>query len=254
MNYRISPKQSPQYENFIASCPDCDYENVYNRISDLGTLEFIDYKLVNCYHCNELFVINNDTVSEPYQSILLDAYELKKQKRYMHCILSLAQALESFLGYCIKVKIVCEPYQKNILESLEDFNLTWVSLSKEFAKHSFCKLSNTFFNIYLKDYSFSNKSEINKFICSYQEYSKNKPKDEEIKNYHDSTLGDLFLRLKKTAAPEKRNQVVHKRLYRPTLNEVEECLEETRDIVFKLKYHLKIRNHIEYINNRNVSY
>lgn len=106
MIYPYSKKISRNYENFIAVCPICEVENTYNRVTDLKTTKPISFKTVKCFKCNQNFNIHRDKVSEAYQYLILDVYELKEQKRYMYCILNLAQAMESFLSYSIRVKLL----------------------------------------------------------------------------------------------------------------------------------------------------
>ncbi len=251
MNYPYSQKMLPTYENFIAVCPTCNFENTYNRITDLKEIEPISFMTVKCFGCHHLFNINNDTVSEAYQYLILDVYELKKQKRYMYCILNLAQAMESFLSYSIWVKLVWQPFKDGVIEGVEEFN----SISNRFydksKRDTFGNLRGLFFKIYLNNLNFSSISEIEDFIKNHSRYRKYKPTDREIQDYPDLNLANLFLKLKTTKIPDLRNKVVHKYSYRPTLEEVEECLKETRDIVFRLAAHLKIKDNLYYFVNRN---
>jgi hypothetical protein len=251
MIYPYSKKISSNYENFVAVCPICEVENTYNRVTDLKTIEPISFKTVKCFKCNQNFNINCDTVSEAYQYLILDVYELKEQKRYMYCILNLAQAMESFLSYSIRVKLLWQPFKDRVIEGVDEFN----SISNQFYNKSkrdtFGNLRGLFFKIYLNNLDFSSTSKIEDFINNHDRYKKYKPTHREIEDYPDSNLVNLFLKLNTTKVPCLRNKVVHKYSYRPTLEEVEECLKETRYIVFRLTSQLKIKDNLYYFVNRN---
>jgi hypothetical protein len=251
MIYPYSKKISSNYENFIAVCPICEVENTYNRVTDLKTIEPISFKTVKCFKCNQNFNINCDTVSEAYQYLILDVYELKKQKRYMYCILNLAQAMESFLIYSIRVKLLWQPFKDRVIEGADEFNSISNQFHKTFEKDTFGTLKSLFFKIYLKNLDFSSTSKIDDFIKNHSTYKQYKPTDREIEDYPNSNLVNLFLKLNTTKVPDLRNKVVHKYSYRPTLEEVEECLKETRDIVFRLTSQLEIKDNIYYFVNRN---
>jgi len=251
MIYPYSKKISSNYENFIAVCPICEVENTYNRVTDLKTIEPISFKTVKCFKCNQNFNINYDTVSEAYQYLILDVYELKEQKRYMYCILNLAQAMESFLSYSIRVKLLWQPFKDRVIEGVDEFN----SISNQFHNTSktdtFRNLRSLFFKIYLNNIDFSSTSKIEDFINKHSTYKKYNPTHTEIEDYPDSNLVNLFLKLNNTKVPDLRNKVVHKYSYRPTLEEVEECLKETRYIVFRLASQLNIQDNLYYFVNRN---
>ena len=66
------------YENFIATCPHCGFQNIFNRVSDLETVEPIDFKQVICLNssCKKQFNINGDLLSENYAYFIMDCYDL----------------------------------------------------------------------------------------------------------------------------------------------------------------------------------
>jgi hypothetical protein len=66
------------------------------------------------------------------------------------------------------------------------------------------------------------------------------PSDVDIANLPDSRLYQLLLMLKQSDINELRNQVVHKNAYRPSLDEVEAAIKETRGILFPLARYLSI--------------
>ena len=92
-------EKSSDYENFYATCPYCEQENIFNRRSDLGTLEPVTFKQVKCLNpdCEKVFNINGYLANAAFEMLIYDCYELFRKKRYSYCILNLAQACEVFL-------------------------------------------------------------------------------------------------------------------------------------------------------------
>ena len=68
------------------------------------------------------------------------------------------------------------------------------------------------------------------------------PKDSELEALSDAKLMPLLKALKDTTIHELRNRVVHKQAYRPTREEVEDSLKETRCILFPLTYRLRLHD------------
>ena len=88
----IASKKRTSYENFVAECPWCSRENIFNRVSDLRTFEPVAGRDVSCQSadCGRPFRIVGDSVNSPHEMLILDCYELIERKHYMNCILNLA--------------------------------------------------------------------------------------------------------------------------------------------------------------------
>jgi hypothetical protein len=239
MDYPYALDRQCDYENFVATCPKCHFENIYNRTTDLKTLEPVSFKKVECFKCHELFIINYDQVSEPYKYLILDTRQLVNQKRYMYCILNLAQAIECFLSYSALIKLLHQPYKDGILTQEEHLDIS-KKFNDKTNKWTFAPLRSLFFQLYLNEKRFLSNSEIQSFVGNIPKNLSYKPTDAELKNYSDEKTAELFLKLRETKVPNKRNEVVHKYAYRPSLEEVESCYEETREIVFGLAARLGI--------------
>jgi hypothetical protein len=69
----------------------------------------------------------------------------------------------------------------------------------------------------------------------------NLPKDSDIAAYNNPRLADVLKRLKYTKINQLRNRIAHHRAYRPSLAELDEMLDETRDIIFSLELLLRIQ-------------
>lgn len=252
MNYSYSNPITSTYENIIADCPNCNHHNIYNRITDLQTRNPISFKTVECDKCNQKFNINGDSIGEAYEYLIFDVYFMKEQKRYMYCILNLAQAIESFLFYTIRVKLLFLPHKNCYIDSTKRLNLISSKISEVMKKYTFHPLRNIFFELYINHENFLSIDNINDFLRT-NNLKKIKNRDtaswyNEINNLSDLKRKSLFSKLLNTKVPELRNKVVHKYSYRPSLEEVEQSITETRDIVFRLKDHLDIRDHFHYLN------
>src|SRR3989304_2565013 len=101
-------KITSNYENIIAECPCCKSENIFNRVSDIKTVEPIDFKEVKCFKskCRQKFNINRDLTNERYEYLIFDCKGLLKMKRYMYCIINLCQACEAFFMKGIEIKLL----------------------------------------------------------------------------------------------------------------------------------------------------
>ena len=122
------------YENFTAICPECGSKNIFNRVSDFHETQPIDSKLVHCQNskCRKDFYINCDEISEPYESIIRDCYELIEEKKYMSSVINMCQGLEAFFYHAAQVKLIWEQYnEKTFLKNLENLNMLLKNYKKQ---------------------------------------------------------------------------------------------------------------------------
>jgi hypothetical protein len=236
---------SSTYENFIAHCPWCGRENIFNRATDLRTFYPIDYLVVNCLsaECAKAFYLNGDVVNPAYEMIIFDCYELLKRKYYAYCILNLAQAFEVFFSQYLRVDLLYKPFARGPLEDIERLNNVMALLYDKTRKLSFDRMKNLFLSCVLDGARPKSLPEAEDIINGFSDKSPC-PSDEQITNAtisgHEG-VRELLLRLKSCKVPEKRNRVVHQHAYRPTLDEVNEALKETREILFPLGSTLDVR-------------
>ena len=242
-------KTKINYENFIAKCPYCKEENIFNRASDLKTFEYIDCKEVVCFECKQKFYIKSDLVSEKHEYMIYDCCALLKQKKYMYCIINLCVACEAFFLKGIEIKLLWEPWKRKLFQrDTEIFNHYSDKLHKKTQDYSYSKLLNVFFDLYLKNRSFLSQMSIDDYMNLIDCFAKIEPKDEDIQKYHDPETKDLFMRLKKLKINKMRNNVAHKCAFRPTRQDVEKYLEEERSVVFGLQTRLKMKHETTYFN------
>lgn len=242
---RYATEMSTSHQNFYARCPWCKYENVFNRVSDLEDIELIAYKEVHCQKCEEPFAINNDSVNSAYEMLIFDCYRLKREKRYIYCILNLAQAFEVFFSLYLRVHFLYHSFARDEAEnpkggSLDRLN-ELASMLYEITKgYAFAKLRNVFLNCVLENQNIASLDKTRSAICSLPNLTQ-EPSDESISAYNDQELAALLQSVKDNKVGELRNKVVHQHAYRPTLAEVDAALKETRRIIFPLSRLLKVK-------------
>ncbi|MFH0802939.1 MAG: hypothetical protein V2A78_11235 [bacterium] len=231
-------KKETSYENFIAWCPDCDYKNIYNRITDLKTTEAIGFMKVKCLNdiCGKEFNINGDSINPAFQMLVFDCCDLKQEKRYSYCILNLAQAFEVFFSLYFRVELLYKPFSiehKKGKDSLNHMNELSKQLYEKIKTYPFVKLRNIFLNRLLINQPTKSLDDAEKIIKDLNSLTTT-PSDIMIGNIQDAHLSELLINLKNTKICELRNNVVHKLAYRPSIGEVDAAIKETRSILFPL--------------------
>lgn len=231
---------NPTYENFIAICPYCNFKNIFNRVTDLKDTNPIDFRTVKCLSekCEKSFNINGDLVSPAHQMLIFDCYDLLKEKKYSYCILNLAQAFEVFFSLYLRIKLIYKPFAIQREETrLNELNEILNSLYDAIKNYPYLKIRNIFINAVLSNQSNNSLEESKTFIENITNLT-TEPKNDLIGNVSDKLLKPLLIKLKNYKIHELRNKVVHKDAYRPTLEEVEKAINETREIVLGLSARL----------------
>jgi hypothetical protein len=240
------------YENIIVCCPSCGRENIFNRASDLkGVLHPIDYLEVSCLFadCARPFYLSGDLINSAYEMLIYDCYELLERKHYSYCILNLAQAFEAFFSQYLRVVLLYRAFasdSKKCEGDIEKLNDLMKLLHGKIEKLSFDRLRYLFFCQALHPPHPSSLRQAEDVINTLP-FKSNPvlPSDDSIRNatiFSNKRVPDLLVRLRSCNVSKLRNQVVHKSAYRPTLDEVNDALKETREILFPLGQLLDIRS------------
>ena len=229
------------YENFIARCPLCGFRNIFNRVTDLRDTEPIGFREVVCLNdqCKQKFNINGDLVSPAFRMLVFDCYRLKEEKKYSSCILNLAQAYEVFFSLYLRVELLFRPFSQDPDQELNELNVLLLKLYEEIKAYSYRNLRNIFVNSVRLTCKPSSLEKAAKLINDLDKLT-DTPSDVDIADLPDSRLSQLLQMLKQSNINELRNQVIHKNAYRPSLDEVEAAIEETRGILFPLARYLSI--------------
>lgn len=235
------------YENFAAECPWCGKESIFNRASDLRTFEPIAGREVSCQSadCRKPFRIVGDSVNSSHEMLIFDCYELVERKHYMNCILSLAQAYEVFFSLFFRVELLYKPFGADPDQELTDLNRLSEELHGKIEEHTFTRMRALFLCHIVTGHSPKNLVEAAAVVAALPDRPGD-PKDAAIESLGDVRLVSLLKALKATSIHTLRNQVVHKRAYRPTREEVDAALEETRSILFPLTGCLRLYDEINW--------
>ena len=229
------------YENFIAICPHCYFKNIFNRITDLRDTNPIAFREVRCLNdsCRKQFNINGDSLNAAYETLIFDVYSLKEEKKYSYCILNLAQSFEVFFSLYLRIMLLYKPFAAQ-KEEIEKFNELSSLLFKTIKDYTYAKMRNIFINTVLSKKPVNNLSEAQIRIEELSSLVA-EPPDATINYEVNHDLRTLLMELKRSGVAKMRNNVVHKRAYRPTLSEVELAIDETRRIIFGLATRLDAR-------------
>src|SRR6266498_3552998 len=118
-------RKRTSYENFVAQCPWCGHESIFDRATDLKELSPIAFRPVSCLSlvCEKPFNINGDSVNSAHEMLVFDRYELLQLKHYMNCILTLAQAYAVFFSLFLRAGLLYKPFAADPDKDIDQLNL-----------------------------------------------------------------------------------------------------------------------------------
>jgi hypothetical protein len=177
--------------------------------------------------------------------LIFDCYELIERKHYMNCILSLTQAYEVFFSLFFRVELLYKPFSTDPDQELAKLNQLSEALYEKIKKYTFTPMQAMFLQYIVTGRSPKNLLEAAAMVAALPECQVN-PKDAAIESLGDGKLVPLLKALKATSIHRMRNRVVHKQAYRPTREETEAALKETRSILFPLTSHLQLYDDINW--------
>jgi hypothetical protein len=230
------------YENFEARCPVCGFWNVFNRATDLKDTRPISFRTVECLDpsCRRQFNINGDLVNPAYHMFIIQCYALKAEKRYSYCIVSLAQAFELFFSHYLYERLVIRPLHTDPdVRVAKDYQSLSDALYSQIESLGYRKLRNVFLHVVLEGPGPASMEEAQRVVASLPALCTDPP-DAALSGHSDPAIGQLLLALKGNGVITLRNRVAHQEGYRPTLQEVEDAIKETREVIFPLGARLKV--------------
>lgn len=237
------------YENFIAQCPWCEKDSIFNRATDFNVFAPIAFRTVTCLDtkCGKPFNINGDSVNSAHETLVLDCHELLQFKHYMSCILTLAQAYEVFFNLFLRVELLYKPFAADQDRNQIKLNKLSKSLSKKIAPYSFIKMRALFLKLLVSarhPKSITEAKEIVEALCPCE------PTNFELNSLSDEHVLKLVRKMKSHGINTLRNKIAHKQAYRPTKKEAELALKETRSILFPLSRRLNLYDDVNwYLSN-----
>jgi len=233
------------YENVAAECPWCHRECTFNRVSDLGTVEPVTGRDVQCLHpdCGRPFRIIGDTANNAHETLIYDAYVLLDRKQYMNCVLSLAQAYEMFFSLYLRVKLVYRSYAADSEQLSDSLNGTHQALLDKTQAFAFGDMRKLFLHHMVAGPPPKDLVEANAAVSRLSRIAKG-PSEQAIEALDDPELVRLLKAVQTTEIGNLRNAVVHKQGYRPSAAEALACLRETRDTLFPLTQLLDLHDDV----------
>lgn len=243
----VARNKRTSYENFVAECPSCGRESIFNRASDLRTFEPIGGRDVSCQSadCGRPFRIVGDLVNSAHEMLVFDCCELLQRKHYMSVVLSLAQAYEVFFSLFFRVEFLYRPFGADPDRKLTDLNKLSEALHKKLKDHTFAPMRALFLQHMVSRLEPKSLAKAKDFVAALPDCPGN-PKDAAIDSVADVKVVPLLKALKATTINSLRNRIVHKQAYRPTRQETEEALKEARSILFPLTSHLDLHDEINW--------
>ena len=244
---KLSEIKSSGYVNVVVDCPLCHHEITFNRVSDLDTFKPISGANVFCPECKGEFWINGDSVNERHEAIVFDCHDLLRTKRYMNCILNVCQAYEMFFSLYLRVNLLYLPFGSNFREdsnALRKLNELSDQLSNRTEKFGFVKMRKIFLRLAIEPKRPSDLDESRRYINEISDYTL--PKDAELKMWPDKRIAIFLIRVKETQINKLRNDVVHKKGYRPKNSEAEHALNEARAVLFPLTSLLNLHDDVNW--------
>lgn len=247
MGIPYTKKKQTSYENFVAECPSCGRESIFNRATDLKDFSAISFRTVSCLHqdCRKPFNINGDSVNSAHEMLIFDCQELLQLKHYMNCILTLAQAYEVFFSLFLTVELLYKPFAEDPGGDPDQFKRLAEKLERKLGDHTFRPMQALFLLQLVAGIAPKSLAQAEAAIAALEKHPQ-VPADAELEALPDKQLVALLRAVKGTTINKLRNQVVHKRAYRPSREEAEMALQESRSVVFPLTQVLDLHDDINW--------
>ena len=222
------------YENLSAVCEHCGHRNLFNRATDLPTLEPVSGLDVVCLNktCGKTFRIYGDTINPAFEMLVFDCAELYRLKHYASCIVHLTQAWETFFANFLRVELAYKRYALD--RNLDSLNSNLTNLYDLSKRWTFGSLRNIFLNMCIEPV------ESVEALCGKCGHYKSKLEREGLSGVRADIRG-LLERLYDSEIGELRNKILHKSAYRPHKNEVDKYLAETHETLLPLGHKLGIK-------------
>src|ERR1035438_4505813 len=230
----------PTYENFVAGCPHCGANNIFNRASDLRTFQPIRLRTVPCQGCDRPFKINKDSADAAHQMLLSACYTFIERKQYMQCVLGVAQAYEVFFGHFLYVQLIYRAFAKDSSHDLRCLSHLKNQLYERVQQFTFEPMRRLFLRLVVDGVAPASLADAKAAIDALPKKKVSFVPRQSIEAVPDDRLKALLLLLQDAEANKLRNQVVHKDAYRPKLDEAKRVHEEALQILGGLTVHLRL--------------
>ena len=241
------------YENFIAGCPSCGATNIFNRVSDLHTLRPIDFRQVTCQRCDQSFSIGGDCINVAHEMLLFECHEFIQGKRYMQCVLSVAQAYEVFFSHFMYVQLLFRAFAKDESRDLPRLNRLIRLLYQRMKGLTFEPMRRLVLRMIVDGVAPPSLAAAESVILGIpsEAGATRSVTRAEIDQISDRRLNALLVKLLRADVNTIRNRVIHKDAYRPKEAEARRVYREAREVLFGLTGRLHLGFGFEwYVNQR----
>jgi hypothetical protein len=254
-----SGKTMATYENFIADCPVCRCTNIFNRASDLRTFRPIAFRQVTCQQCGCPFSINGDSINAAYQMLLFESHDFIQMKRYMQCVLTVAQAYELFFNHFLYEQLLYRTFAIDRERDLPQLNRLTSLLYRRVRQLTFEPMRKLVLRMIVDGVAPQSLAAAERAVLAIPDSASavQKVSRGEIEGVGDGRLRILLAKLLDADANVIRNRVVHKDAYRPKEAEARRVHGEAQEILFGLTARLRLGRSIEWYANargRGVAY
>jgi len=240
------------YENVAAECPSCGVRNVYNRATDIGHFDAIANHRVVCFNdaCQVSFDICGDLINPAHEALVLDSREFLKEKRYMQAVLSAATAYESLFSHFLRVELVYRPSRRDATSQRDEIdwlNAAARALQDKTAGHSFEAMRRIFLRLAIDNVQPSTLAQADEYIGGIPNRPPKVPRSD-IEAIADEPRRETLLQIYDSCLAKLRNDIVHKKAYRPHLAETTAAVEDTLQIIFRFGQLYNLANDNYHLN------
>ncbi len=234
------------FEIIVVTCEHCGNECVYNRredfINNIGPYAGED---VICRHCRREFRIMGDTINPTYELFIFAAREYFRGKRYMLGAASMGQAWELFFSTFAGGHYLYRPFFLSSAgrRDLDRLNSLQSKLDQVLHKYTFYPLRNLVVNSIVQAVAPQTLDEAALAIDRIASAEMgNNPSPSDISPVADLDTNHVLVGLLGLSIGELRNRVLHRRAYRPLRAEVERCLDDEVELLYRAKNVLGVRS------------
>jgi hypothetical protein len=237
------------YETITARCDECGSLCTLNRIDDIGEPgPYSPGTYVSCTQCGMPFWVFGDAIDPAYELLIFDAEEHMRAKRYMLCVISLAQAWEMFFATFVYSNYLYRPFHHYARYPERPGRLDALAeqIGDAIRNFTFDPLRNVLANTVVENVRPRTLDESEVAIARIKGDNLGQPPARErVAAFPDSSIRSVIMQLQGLRIGELRDRVVREDAYRPRRAEVEECGDEIR-ILYRAKGRLAVRTFDEW--------
>lgn len=212
------------YENVVGTCSHCNRVVVLNRATDLEGAYPAVRRVVSCPACSESLRLGGDNANHPVDQFRYDANQSFVERRYMQCVITLAQSMELALVLCADAWVL-GPFHEDT--GRPDFEECAARLSKALDRLTLEQLRRVLVSFALRPRP-ANLADATLLVSEVGKMQQKMPEPERVAQIGDPALRSLVTALASSSFVQLRNDVVH-HAYRPTESEADAC---RRDVQF----------------------